>query len=166
MNPSTINVVFYTFSTIAQSVAGAVGLLGAIALFRGQGFSADQNARAERLALAIRVKQQGLTSRVDELFLEDRHRDLLQLGVETIGSGEEVVTRLRKCLENRDALWGRLWVAFWLTVGLIGGSVLALMCAVPISQNDVLMRGCFGIAGVGLVACVASYVAVMKRALF
>lgn len=87
------------------------------------------------------------------------------LGALTLGADEEVVSRLRKCLDNRDALWRLLWIACCLTVGLIGASVLALMLAVPISQSDVLRRACFAVAGVWLMSCVVSYVALVKRAL-
>jgi hypothetical protein len=162
---------YYTFSTISQTLAGAIALLGAFVLYRFQllGAEADESARH------IRTFATGDTRKAMDLALLERRTDRIleaadKAGAQGFSGGtqdliEASQSKLRGLLQRKRAIYGRLMVSVILTVGLVGASVVVLsitpyLAPVPRAPHFVL--------GVGLGwfgACLWSYVSLLRYAL-
>jgi hypothetical protein len=161
--------VYYTFSTISQTLAGAIALLAAFVLYRLQSLNAEIHVSANHL----RTFASGNTRHwMDIALLEGRDDKILTLaGAAEPGTfagigGEQIKasqTRLAAVRAHKGELSNRFWTALALTVPLVAFSVAVL------SITPVLARPLQTIAlAVGVVwswACLASYVFVVKSAL-
>lgn len=160
-----LNVVLYTFSTIAQSLAGAIGLLGAVALFRVQWLRSERDERANRIGRQL--ESRGVTRKtIDVLFYDDNFVGLLELADVNLGQDDLLDVRrdLGKLLDAQARILKRLWGSFIITIALIVASVLALMAAAQVSESTAVMP-VFVVTFVALLVCIGSYVLLMMEAL-
>ena len=153
-----INEIFYTFSTIAQTLAGAIALLGAFVLFRLQSLNAEIDDLAQRLSLPL---QSVIGEEADILYRKGKFRELLNrfTGI-TIPQGtynaELERERLPPLLDSRDFFLLRFKVAFYLTLSLIMFAVIVLTIAEQLAASAWYARIAFGIGLTWLGACLIS----------
>jgi len=163
-----VNSIYYTFSTIAQTLAGAIGLLGAFVLFRLQALNNDIDERGGQIASVLRSVTD--PTKVRQLLHQRDFRQLLQiLGDAKIPPGVYQPTweqaRLPILLDSRDRLVRLFAIAFFLTLGLIMASVIALPYAVAIASSFVATWIVFAAGLLWLGACLTSYALLMLDAL-
>lgn len=163
-----VNSLYYTFSTIAQALAGAIALLGAFVLFRLQSLNGEIESNASQISTVL----ESISDReeVRALFHGGQYRELLgRLAKVTIPQTTYQCTRERRMLplllERKDALLRRFKLAFYLTVGLIMVSVGLLTVAHELAAFTSLSRVVFGVGLLLLAACLVSYVSLMLEAL-
>lgn len=129
---ATDTAVYYTFSTISQTLGGAIALLAAFVLYRFQ----LSNTEMEASASHIRTFASGNTRHWMEVaYLEGRPDKVLTLAASAepgtfAGIGHEQIkasqTRLAALQALRSALSRRFAFALVSTVTLVGFSVLVL----------------------------------------
>ena len=163
-----INSIYYTFSTIAQALAGAIGLLGAFVLFRLQALSTEIESDASRIAGAI-DQFQGHGFAESQLH-GSQYLELLQVWAKTtFPSGfylcERERARLPILLSKKDSLVRRFKTAFYLTIGLIMLSVSILAVAERLIGYPSLVPVIFVLGLVGLAVCLYSYISLMLESL-
>jgi hypothetical protein len=157
-------VFFYTFSTIAQTLAGAIALLAAFVLYRLQGLNTDIDENSMRLSLPLNLvagESAGMMHR------QGQHRQLLELAARTeIPPGtyraDEERARLPTLLDRKDTLLRWLYIALALTVGLITASVLLLMFT-PRLATIALASTILVVTLFWFVACMISYVLLLRK---
>lgn len=163
-----VNSLFYTFSTIAQTLAGAIALLGAFVLFRLQSLNAEIESNASQIAAVL----EGILDR-EEIRTLSRHglyRELIERSAHvTIPQGTYQATRERArlpvLLDRQDSLVRRFKIAFYLTVGLIMVSVFVLTIAEGLATSVWLTRLAFASGLLWLADCLVSYVFLMLESL-
>jgi hypothetical protein len=171
------NTLLYTFSTIAQTLAGAIALLGAFALYRLQGLTRDRDAAVDRMAemyretgtdredtprrsvtlLALRASQQYTQILA---FLRDR-----PLPEPHEAERSPLLTVLIRSRSQETNIFRAFYWALWLTVGLILFSVGTLMFVSLVKSSIPWSVAVLSIAGIWLVACMASYAMLLSRTL-
>jgi hypothetical protein len=159
--------VYYTFSTIAQTLGAAVALLAALVLYRFQLL----NAEVEASATHIRSFASGTTRHwMDTALLEGRPEKVLGLAGnaqpgEFAGIGPDQVRasqgRLATVRLRKATLTHRFGIALVATASLMGASVLVLSATPWLSRQEfvspVLALGVLWFWG-----CLSAYVAVVK----
>lgn len=161
---------YYTFSTISQTLAGAVALLAGFVLYRFQALNAEMDTSAKLVFTSAigHVRDQmnramlgGDLVKVLELASTAHREDFVGIGEGEIGGIQE---RLRFVLARRQEIYDRMIQSLFVTMALVGFSVLVL------STTPNLDR--WGWGGWTLVvgvlwcwACLGSYVRVLKCAL-
>ncbi|SRR6266478_2533715 len=113
-----INTVFYTFSTIAQTLAGAIALLGAFVLYRLQSLSSDIERDSHTVELNHTVER----DKIRELRIQKKYQEIVELSKSTLRapSPQEMphpdlktsTDRLRRNLDLKDALLKTSTVVF------------------------------------------------------
>ncbi len=159
------NTFFYTFSTISQTLAGAIALLAGFVLYRLQLLNTDIGNLAERLAgwvdLIIQHKSDELPGHA--LFLEGKYSQLLELANQaTIPQGNYYPAktereRLGALLSHKASFVRHFYISLYLTAGLIAVSIFALI------KTPCLSATCWAswvLAGAALwfAGCILSYV--------
>ena len=159
---------YYTFSTIAQTLAAAVALLAAFVLYRLQTLNSEIEERSDRV-----LQHYGGDDRrvLEKLHVGGRFDEVLSYSkrMEPKGTATEVVDRARPRLAEllgikRGMLrWFRLSLV--LTLGLIALSVGVLAATPAILDHEdaplLVLR-----VGVGyFVLCLASYALLLDRAI-
>jgi hypothetical protein len=163
----TANAIYYTFSTIAQSLAGAIALLGAFVVLRLQSLDTTIHLSANSIKDALSAMS-GDTQTAQRLYAHGKYRELLEglkKGPFTNAMPAEVLTPERQALagflDSRELLLRRFKVAFYLTIALIFASVGTLPFAEQIACNTCVAWPAFGVGLAWLAACLGSYVWVM-----
>lgn len=154
---------FYTFSTIAQTLAGAIALLSAFVLYRLQALNAEIRDTGEYLASwADTVQGKVNEAPAKSLFSRGHYNQLL-------GSAEQAVIpeghyaaliereRLRTLLILKPKCLRRFRTSLYLTAGLVTASILALTNT-PCLASSCCASSVLGGAMLWFVLCVASYV--------
>ena len=143
---------YYTFSTFAQTLAAAITILGAFALYRLQSMNAEI---AERSATTARIPSGPHGHAVRELHVHGRFEEVLE-STEDVDPGTTVELnfqvsaariRLAALLAQRASLRRYLSVAFWLSAGLLTSSLVVLASAPSIASTH---RGPAVAAAVGI----------------
>jgi hypothetical protein len=125
---------YYTFSTIAQTIAAAIAILGAFALHRLQSMNAEI---AERSATIAQAPAGAHGHALRELHVHGRFDAVLE-HTEDFDPGATVELnfqvsaarlRLAALLDQRRELRRYLTVAFWLSAGLMTSSLVVLATA-------------------------------------
>jgi len=160
------NALFYTFSTIAQTLAGAIALLAAFVLYRLQAL----NAGIDQWSQTILGLYGGPDRRVvDDHYVRGQLRELLSYITEhPPDAGEKhldvPVSRLDSLLRQRKAVLAGFKCSLLLTVLLVAASVMALAFTPDISRASysliVLIIGILWLGG-----CLASYAWLVNKAL-
>jgi hypothetical protein len=150
---------FYTWSTIAQALAGAVALLGAFVLFKLQSLDAELMEHAREVIAPLPYDPAGQVSW--DHYVRG-HWQALLLTLPAHYPFPEIaqmrVTRLRVLVEERQALVHALRVAIFLTLGTMVGAV-GVFALVPASWSPWVAR-----IGAGAFAvCIGSYWPVIRR---
>ncbi len=166
------NALFYTLSTISQTLAGAIALLGAFVLYRLQILKVDEGNSAA--AIYTHAQAAGATqdqvNRIRELQLTGRYSQLLQLSrqvkqnapAQTPLEFTKSQSELDKLVRQRKGLRRFFLVSLILTVTVIAASVIALAITPYIAwegySTTVLVIGV-----IGLLACLGSYLLLLCR---
>jgi hypothetical protein len=163
-----VNALFYTFSTIAQSLAGAIALLGAFVLFRLQSLNTEIDDNASQIASVAEIVQR--TEEAKTLYRNAQYRELLNLiSNVSIPAGVYQLTRelgrFPVLLDRRDLIILRFKIAFYLTIGLILTSVLLLTVAPKLATIPFLTWLAFALGLIWLAACLTSYLLLMLESL-
>jgi hypothetical protein len=159
---------YYTFSTIAQSLAGAIGLLGAFVLFNLQSINEEIERYASQIATVLSL---GASDDEPKKMLRDRrYHELLErlsttvLAPSTYQCDDERV-RLPLLLYKRDTLVSHFKLALYLTVAVIFTSVIVLIFAEAIASIAAVEYFVFAVGVIGLARCLAAYVSLMRTAI-
>lgn len=170
------SVFYYTYSTIAQTLAGGFGFLGAVVLFQMQGIHMGLDSKAKLLMGWCDLKK------VPQYELEvlistsafDQFADLMRTeGTIVVGDGDGGAIRAR-AMKTKDAFlaeWAllratkkKLAVSLYLT----GGTIISCLVLIPCTNAHVNMAfGCAMVwlcaAIVGAVASMLSYLPIVKN---
>ena len=159
MNGHLEATLFYTMSTVAQTLSGAMGLLGAIVLFALQETSRSIERAAKRLADVPHGNESALYLRhlLNRRSFHEfarRYGELLEKGASTETSSDLLVhhSTLTWELEHDHKLRQSFWRALMasgvvITVSLIGGSVAPLLADLPTIGQMVLAADTLGAIG-------------------
>jgi len=162
--------VYYTFSTISQTLGSAIALLAAFVLYRLQLSNAEIQAIADdfrtRATGNLRVWMEkayfaGDPEKVLDLASTRDQGGITGLGDDQVRASQE---RLRDLRMHRATLVRRFGVSLLLTVVLIGFSMLALSITPRVEKAGISGE----LLSIGLLwswLCLASYVLVVKSAL-
>jgi hypothetical protein len=158
---------YYTFSTIAQSLAAAIALLGAFVLYRLQTLNAEIERRSD--ALLGKVTAAKDQSEMTEAAAKRDFASVFEMSSVRLTVPDRQVDyarrRLKALLNHERSLMRWFWVATFLTVGLITASVIVLsrtpwICSLPDGATISLD------VGIGwFLACLGSYALLLQRAL-
>jgi len=122
------NSLYYTFSTIAQSLAALIGLLSAIALFRLQAVAADLKDRGKAIGSSFNshpILQGDLASEHYPKFLKGVQQ-LKDSGTVTFTPAESAsLVRMADLVKVQSGIFWSLKLAF-----LVGAAVIAASIAV------------------------------------
>jgi len=167
------NTLYYTFSTIAQTLAGAIALLGAFILYRLQSLNngLDDHAKFIRKLYLEDVDLIFLNSFIVKgeynKFLEYTRGKPADAGtLEEHSYITEVQAKIEELLVFKRSLIRSFTVSLVLTVSLIAVSVMLLSVTPSISSRAELRSSCLALATVWFVACLISYVALLRKSLF
>ena len=161
------NSFFYTFSTIAQTLAGAIALLAAFVLYRLQSLNAEIEIVGDRLAAWVDLAcqqppQQVINPSAFSLQGRNQYRELSALAERitvpaNFDQAEFVRERLPVLLKGKSALVRRFGVALSLTIGLITVSIVVLTVAPFVAASS---WACFVLAGAAIwfAACMLAYI--------
>jgi len=163
-----VNSLYYTFSTIAQALAGAIALLGAFVLFRLQSLNGEIERNASQISSVLELILD--REEVRSLFHGGEYHELVRrLATVSIPPTTYQCTRERLMLplllERKEILLRRFKLAFYLTVGVIMVSVGLLTVAHELAVFTELTCVVFGIGLLLLAGCLGSYVSLMLEAL-
>jgi hypothetical protein len=164
LNPNLESALFYSLSTVAQTLAGAMGLLGAIVLFALQ----ESTRSIERAATQLTDVPHGAVS---PLYLRHllarrsfheiarRYGELLQPGGSSETSTEGLVhyATLTWELDHDNALRRAFWIAL-VTSGIVIAFALVCCAFTPVlSANRRAGFAVLGVNVVGAVSCLIMY---------
>lgn len=164
MNPSLQSALFYSMSTIAQTLAGAMGLLGAIVLFALQETSRSIERAAKKL---IEIPHESMSPLYLRHLLTRRsfhelarhYGQLLQPGGSTETSAEALVhySTLTWELEHDHALRRSFWTALLASGVVIAYSLICGGLSPQLSANARLGQLVLGVGILGAVGCLILY---------
>ncbi len=153
------NTFFYTFSTIAQALAGALALLAAFVLFKLQNIDAELTEHAHDVIDLIPYDRAVQT--LWDHYIQGRWDELL-VAIPPDYPFADVprirVARLRVLVEDRKTLVKTLRCAVFLTLGTMMGAVFVL-ALVPASWSPWVAR----IGAVAFAICIVSYWPVIRE---
>ena len=183
---------YYTFSTIAQTLAGAIALLGAFILYRLQKLNngLDDHAKFIRKQYSEEEDLVFLNSFIVKgeykKFLKytranpivesdpagDAHPDPSAAAGSAAGTDEgqsyliDVQAKMKELLVLRKSLIRNFTVSLLLTVSLIAASVIALAVTPGLNARRDFRSGSLMLAIVWFLACLVSYVSLLRKSLF
>jgi hypothetical protein len=167
------NAFFYSFSTIAQTLAGAIALLGAFVLYRLQAIRAQVEDDSLRISLlygsSAEAADLAASEAIQSLHRQTKHREVLEFVSRTpipagVYRADTERARLGVNLELQQKLLRTFAVSLFLTVGLITVSVGALAAAPAIIERPlglVVLR----VAIAWFIVCILSYAVLIRQAL-
>jgi hypothetical protein len=160
---------YYTFSTIAQSLAGAVALIAAFLLYRLQSMNAAMEACANKVIPyysrpETRVHLDDLHVRADYDAIGEVFGTLLPADLEQ-GEVGFARRRLIVLVASRRALSRIFVVSLILTVGLIAASVLVLAITPTICRDQRAVRVVLTVGVSWLIVCLTSFAILVRKAL-
>jgi hypothetical protein len=165
-----LNALFYTFSTIAQTLAGAIALLSAFLLYRLQSLNSEIDSHSMSLRKACTGRGQAQADKAFDLHHRGKHQELIDFTEACFPqdrSGTVILSLeyLSAAVKLRASLFRRFHWALWLTAGLIVGSVIVLAVA-PAVEDCTLAAVALFIVGIAWLAlCIGSYVLLILRSL-
>lgn len=166
------NALYYTFSTIAQTLAGAIALLGGFVLFRLQilGTALDKHANLIREQYDEDFDKAWMNS----FIVQEQYQRLLDYTEEhpiDIATDEQdsyvkdSLSQIKFLLILKKRLLRGFYVALALTVGLIIVSIVLLTLTPLISVHGSLRPCILIIAIFWLLGCFGSYIWLLKTSL-
>jgi hypothetical protein len=162
VNPNLQSTLFYTMSTVAQTLAGAIGLLGAIVLFALQATARSVERAAKRLAdmpvegaSALFIRH--LFSRRNYRELARQYEPLLSPSVEMSSNMLVYHSTLMRELEHEDAIRRSFWKALVASAAAIAFAILCLALAPQLSDRARLGDAALALAAGGAIGCLVLY---------
>lgn len=161
-----INALFYTFSTIAQTLAAAIALLAAFLLYRLQLLFADINDNFNSICVTLESSHH---DKVRNIRYENDYNAILKLASETLYSqgnykAEDERARLPVLLIKKKSILNYFWFALYLTTGLIIFSIFVLIVAPHVADSSCLLWVVFTLGFLWFVGCMVSYLLFLKKA--
>ena len=164
MNASLQTALFYTMSTIAQTLSGAMGLLGAIVLFALQETSRSVERAARSLAEVPHESESALYLRhllTRRSFVEfaRRYGELLAGGTTSVTNADLLVhhSTLTWELEHDQALRSSFWKALVASGIVIAFSLFALGFAPQLAAAPIVGHAALAAGLLGALACLVLY---------
>lgn len=168
------NTLYYTFSTIAQTLAGAIALLGAFILYRLQKVNSGLDDHAKFIRKQYSEEEDLVF--LNSFIVKGEYKKFLKYirakaaNVSTDQEEQSYLTdvqaKMQELLAFRKSLIRRFTVSLFLTVSLIGASVIALAATPSINARSDLRSASLGLAIVWFLACLVSYVSLLRKSLF
>ena len=136
------NSLYYTFSTIAQSLAAIMGLLGAFALFRLQSIESDLRTRGAGIAKSFLGHQDMSDALAHEDFARllkvfDAHVSTIDIRFAAYEKAN--IDRFRVLVPLRGDITSSLKWSFFATALTMTGSVLVLTIVHKLAQAQTLL---------------------------
>ena len=164
MNQNLQSALFYSFSTVAQTLAGAMGLLGAIVLFALQ----ESTRSIERAATQLTEIQHDAVSPLYLRHILARrsfheiarlYGELLQPGASSETSTDVLVhyATLTWELDHDNALRRAFWIALVASGIVVACSLVGIPFTPELSANQRLGRSVLGADVLGAVSCLIMY---------
>ena len=149
---------FYTLSTVAQTLAGAMGLLGAIVLFSLQSSARSIERAAQQLTQIPHADLNALY--IHHLFtrrsyheIARRYGDLLEGSIETSRDLLVYHSTLVWELQQEEAIRRSFWRSLLGSGLVIGWAILGLGLVPELMTSDVMADVFLGSAVVGALGC-------------
>jgi hypothetical protein len=169
------NTLLYTFSTIAQTLAGAIALLGAFVLYRLQSLGQEIDRTIDHaMALYESTGRNHGSPKPSETLMalraEQRYVQILGFLTttplpESIGPEIHPQAPMVRAVARRSRIFRAFHWALGLTVGLIITSIAALMCVSLLKDAPGISVVVLIAAGLWFVGCMVSYAVLMVRTL-
>lgn len=165
---------FYTYSTIAQTLAGAFGILGAFILFRLQALNQVLKSVCSSIYNGGRNKRDGVKTPLAQedwkgfyAVIKDRNLDEIVFNDFTINSGdlESFKFILKTKLELKEKITKKAHKTLWHTVFPIALSLLCLPICSLLSQYSILSLVVLAITTAASIWCLFLYVTLVGEAL-
>jgi hypothetical protein len=164
--------VYYTFSTVSQTLAGAVGLLAAFIIIRLGQLRAALHEKAVIINQTVDHGDPALEQQAYRLFAQGEDAALVHLCKSQPGhwnkiihgqhvSGEHLPIAER-LISQMNGVVVRLWVALGLTAATIVASV-TILSVTPLVLDAGIHRQVLTLAVVATVVCLASYVEAIRH---
>lgn len=157
---------YYTFSTIAQCLAGAIALLGAFVLYRLETLHAEKANRSEAILAPL-----GGTDRREDANAAHARGDfasVLEISQVVITRPDPAIAYARRRLKaigaHERSLMTWFWICLVLTLGTISFSIAALAVTPRLLRAEIAEET----LGTGLsifFACLGSYALLLRNAL-
>ena len=162
MNATLQSTLFYTLSTVAQTLAGAMGLLGAIVLFSLQTTARSiENSAKELSAIPHRdlnaLYIRHLLTRRNYHEIARRYGDLLDKSIEMSQDLLVHHSTLVWELQQEEAIRRSFWTSLLGSGVVIGWSILGLALVPELTQNLVTANLFLASAVVGALGCLALF---------
>jgi hypothetical protein len=164
--------VYYTFSTVSQTLAGAVGLLAAFIIIRLGSLRAALHEKAVIFNQTVDHGDPALEQEAYRLFAKGDDAALVRLCRSQPGHwnatiyGQHVsgvhLPIAEQLLAQMHGVTVRLWVALGLTAVTIVASVVVLSMT-PLVVSSGLHRQVLTLAVVATIVCVASYIEAIRH---
>ena len=158
MNVTIQSTLFYTLSTVAQTLAGAMGLLGAIVLFSLQTTARSIECSAEQLSAiphadlnALYIRH--LLTRRSYHEIARRYGDLLEGSIETSQDLLVHHSTLVWELQQEEAIRRSFWTSLLGSGLVIGWSIVGLALVPELTQNVVTADLFLASAVAGALGC-------------
>jgi hypothetical protein len=154
------NALFYTFSTISQTLAGAIALLGAFVLYRLQ----TLNAGLQQNAAIARTHIRGNPNQMMDYELQGRYDEVLQVCLqanqETPVEFTAARSQLAELLARRTSLYRSFRWSLLLTVSLVWVSV-ALLAFTPRIASTGYAEVVLALGTIWFLSCLGAYSALL-----
>jgi hypothetical protein len=153
---------FYTLSTVAQTLAGAMGLLGAIVLFSLQASARSIERAAEQLtqiphADLNALLMRHLLMRRSYHEIARRYGDLLEGSIETSQDLLVFHSTLAWELQQEEAIRRSFWTSLLGSGIVIGWSIVGLALVPELTRGAVTADLFLGSAVVGALGCLVLF---------
>jgi hypothetical protein len=163
------NALYYTFSTVSQTLAGAITLLGAFILYRLQMLNSDINDSADH----IRTHVVGDARKNLDVAIRSGHPErILELAKEpslVVGGVREELdasrNKIQALINLKRFILNSFWISLRLTIGLIGMSVVVLSITPLLVQSAWVSLLTFVVWLLWFFACLRSYVTILRKSL-
>lgn len=166
------NALYYTFSTIAQTLAGAIALLAAFVLYRLQILATALDKHAD--LIREQYYEDFDKAWMNSFIVKEQYQKVLDYTDKhpiDIGTDEQdsyvtdSLTQIRYFLQLKKSLLSYFTVALFLTVGLIIASAIVLSLTPWVNTHPNLRALTLVIGITWLVACFVSYILLLRKAL-
>ncbi len=160
------NAVYYTFSTVAQTLAGAIALLAAFVLYRLQSVNQVLVRDGERVAVPLAQ----LEPKANEMVELGKFQDLLDAANNADyppGHGQAKIERARLAasLHTHTVLVEEFRFALYLTAATIVYAVAALVFAPIILRSSIVSGAVLAVGLLAFIWCIIRYVVVLRSSI-
>jgi hypothetical protein len=162
IDPDLESTLFYSMSTIAQTLAGAIGLLGAIVLFALQATSRSIDRAAKRLSEMPHSSLSALYIR--HLFTRRSYQEIADRYGEMLSSANELSTEILVYhstltweLQHENAIRRSFWKALLASGTIIVVAFIGVTLAPQLAAHQRLGNGVLIVTVLGATMCMVLY---------